>query len=232
MTIEYSRAPEETIDLGNPLLYQEDLVQIARIVADECGDDFLIEFHDDRGAKAREPEGFSAYAGSNEVVALTRVTVSGHRGDLRIVVTLTPREAKINLTAPDNGLRGAAGQVKDICRLRSRPSFNRELAAMVTSGILIATVSIFVNVLDQGVVPLVAAGIAVGGALLGYMRAQKGRASELAGAKLINAPRSESPTHWENHRVVYISNTITGAITLVLGGVIGYFVNQIPGLGG
>lgn len=45
---------------------------------------------------------------------------------------------------------------------------------------------------------------------------------------VVNAPRALRPTHWQRHRVLYLSNVITGTVTLLLGGFIGYLVNQIP----
>jgi hypothetical protein len=40
----------------------------------------------------------------------------------------------------------------------------------------------------------------------------------------------ERPSHWERHRVLYLSNGVNTSASLLLGELVGYFVNQLPPL--
>ncbi|CAM3745826.1 hypothetical protein [Nocardiopsis rhodophaea] len=238
MPLEHRRAPEEATDLGIPRLYREGLTQIATIVRDECAGDLAIDFHDNLDTTGTAPGDFLTFSAQSDAPELlNRLTLTGNRGDTTITVDFTPWEARATVSNPDNSARGAVTQIQDLCRKsgsRTRPriSWPRRGSVMFATGLALIAFVVVANyhrVLSPPAnprPPVVAlfAPLIVGVAAGVWEGWNHG--SRLAPI-LINAPRAERPTHWQKHQPTYIASTIS----LLVGGAIGYVVNQLPRVG-
>lgn len=224
MSLHATLAARETLTLGAPRLYREELESIARIIEGEC-DFFRIDFHDDRGRVSDSSAGFVDYyaqVGAGEL--LERLTISGSRGDLKITVSFAPSGSLVELTNPDNSARGAANQIRSLCRENKRisSSFMESGVAKVFLGLAMVAVVwvVFVGALgitgDNHFASTILTVSLIAGILpdSGLVSVPSGRAA------LINAPRSERPPWLKRHgKDVFL---------LFVGGCVGYGVNQIP----
>ncbi|MFY7069081.1 hypothetical protein ACOQFV_24755 [Nocardiopsis changdeensis] len=238
MPITRSKDPTKSFDLGPIVLFQEELVDIATIIHGSF-DTLEIDFHDDAGSKGELPSDFKDY----DREEINSLTMKSERGKTSLTVTLDPGEAKIHIVNPDDAALGTAQRILDACAERRGKPMTRVRQQALLYGLagpvalcLLAMVILFYFLTQEDAPPAqvfitAASSALIFSALISTITSYMFRAAKLpVGARIINAPRSTRPTHWEKHRVTYISNTITGGISLLLGGVIGYFVNQLPPL--
>jgi hypothetical protein len=232
-SLSFSRPERKEYDLGPVRCFREELVELAQIIAEECGG-VEIDFHDDRGTTGNSPAAFADYAAAGNPERLRRLTVSGRRGATVLAADFTPAGARLTVEEPDNSARGAAERIRANLRPpRITPYFAAVAAVLVAvlgywGGQLFSRADHNMELSPGGdvwvtVVLLLAgwtAAIASSEGGLGL------RGMKSGSSRLVNAPRVERPGHWERHRVLYLSN---GATT-ILGGVIGYLANQAPPL--
>lgn len=216
MTLRTTRDERDSIDLGTPRLYREDLEQIARIVRDECDGQVTIEFFDKRGRVGDAPTAFAEHHAQEDTTEnLERLTISGERGGTELEVSFSPAESRLIVTNPDNSARGAAGQIHQICvahrRYRLRWLRLGDIGLVAAGGALGVVLAGDWRV---GLVSLVAAYTALS---LPWVRSWLEPRT-----LLVNAPRVERPSWWQRHR--------KDALLLLIGGCIGYGVNQVPAL--
>lgn len=230
-----TRDKRESVDLGTPQLYREDLEQITRIVRDECAGQVIIEFFDDRARVGDDPSAFADHHAQEDTSELLeRLKISGERGDTKIEVSFSPRDAQLVITNPDNSARGAAGQIQSLCRERRR-RFGRlhlllsppiegltarvaEIAGGATGLAVLLAINpeLFIGVSLDPVWALLAGAVSALVLLTAFLVQDPG------GPALVNAPRLERPSWWQRHR--------KDVFLLLVGGCIGYGVNQIPAL--
>lgn len=233
MALQTTRAARETLQLGILRLYREELEIIARIVEDES-DDLHIEFHDDRGRVGGASGVFDEYQLQPSTEEnLERLTITGTRGGTKLTVAFTPVDAELTLTDPDNSARGAANQIRNLCRknrrMASRVYMNMPVVRYIMAGMgFVATLILGVHLKGEGLVlpltegvfldatlsmPIVVALASMG--FLAFILLSLSRQP-----LLINAPRSERPSWLKRHG--------KDACLLFVGGCVGYGVNQIP----
>lgn len=229
MSLSERRAPVEAFDLGLPRLYREELVQIAKLIEDEC-DELEIAFHDDRERTGDRPTDFADYHAAPEAPErLDRLTLTGRRGTTELTAAFAPKEARVLVTAPDQSARGTAGLIRDLCR-RNPATNRRRRTFMVTLSLVTYVVCmLFIAVTTGSAVVLAVYAITVFavpvvsvGAL--YLVDLFGIYPVGDRVTLINAPRALRPTHLQKYGRTYLSH----AVSLALGGIIGYVVNQFP----
>ena len=230
--LSHSRPRRTETPLRLARLYREELVEAARIVRDECGN-VEIDFHDDRGTTGTAPEAFDRFAATGGPERLQRLTITGRRGTTSLQLLIAPTEARVIVEEPDNSARGAAQQLVATCGAPSPPAgykIRRFLSALATGGGVAFLALLFLwwgsdSSDDAGADSLMAAFMLVVSFSLGV---RVWRLPPPLKTVLINAPRAQRPTWWERHRKDALLLFIGG----VVGGVIGYFVNQLPPLQG
>lgn len=235
MTLRPTRDERERIDLGTPRLYREDLEQITRIVRDECAGQVIIEFFDDRARIGDAPSAFADHHTQEDTSEiLERLKISGERGDTKVEVSFSPRDAQLVITNPDNSVRGAAGQIQNLCRERRRRFGGVHLLlSPPTEGLAGRVAEIALGVTGTAVLIAINPELVIGVSLDPAWALLAGAVSALvlltvflvqdpSGPALVNAPRLERPSWWQRHR--------KDLFLLLVGGCIGYGVNQIPAL--
>jgi hypothetical protein len=231
MPIHSSRAERVRYSLGTPRLYREELEEIARILYQECEHNLYIEFRDERGRIAGKPEDFAEYAqldGTPEILKF--LILVGQRGRTTMYVSFSPSGADLVVENPDNSARGAAMQIREICRENRRLMGPLARAGLLAASLAaVVLLSIAASVVQQygewrqEAVILWALVIVIGPGGVLLISLGKSQAGVRTGAcLLVNAPRSERPSWWERHR--------RDATALAIGGVIGYLVNQLPAM--
>ncbi|KIH96435.1 hypothetical protein LP52_24990 [Streptomonospora alba] len=217
-------------------LYREEIVEAARIIRDECGH-VEIDFHDDRRTRGASPEAFAAFANTDVgPERLERLTISGRRGTTALSLDITRVEASVVLEEPTNSTRWAAEQLRRLCSpkrgfLRGSMPWKRRLIRRMSIFVLIALAIplVFGIVLIQlvGGFMFVVTYLLFTVVFCVMLIAWQGTRYLLVSPNVvINAPRAERPTWWERHRKDVLLTLVSGTI----GGVIGYFVNQLPPL--
>jgi hypothetical protein len=233
MTLRASGRDKATYSLGSPRLFREELEQIAGILAEEFTD-LMIDFGGVRSHTGDSPADFAAYAiEPSAPQRLPHLRMTGRRGSARAEVEFTPYRASVTVTSPDNGARGAAQQIIDICAKRGnmRRSPFRYIAIgrpSAGTGALAALASAVMTMLIAAALPYSGAkqlvwvvGSGIGAALfMGLVWLVSSHREPV----IVNVPRSEWPSHWARHRKVYI---MVG-LPLLGSAVVAYFVPQIP----
>lgn len=229
--LSHSRPRRTETPLPPSRLYREELAEAARIIHDECGN-VEIDFHDDdRGTTGTAPEAFEAFAETGGTDRLQRLTITGRRGATSLQLLLGPTEARVVVEEPDNAARGAVQQLVLICGSKPVPAghtllrFIRALAAGVGTALMALLILRWGNY-DSAPTDsdLIMSAFAIVISFSLGVRVWKLPPS--LKTVMINAPRDQRPTWWERHRKDILLLLIGGAV----GGVIGYFVNQLPPL--
>jgi hypothetical protein len=211
-------------------LYREELVEAARIIRDECGN-VEIDFHDDRGTTGTAPEAFARFAATGGPERLQRLTITGRRGTTSLQLLIGPTEARVLVEEPDNAARGAMQQIATVCNSHPMPvgyAVRRFLSALLLGGGAAFLSILFLRGSADNSNDVVSDSIMTAFALLVSFAVgvRIWRLPVSLKTVLVNVPRSQRPTWWERHRKDVLLLLIGG----VIGGVIGYFVNQIPPL--
>lgn len=117
MTLEKSRDERISFKVDIPRLYREELREIARIIDGEFPGGLRIDFHDDLGQVGSEPEDIDRY-GEIEGISdnLKSITYFGRRDDTQLTFHLSGMKSELVVLNPDNGSRGAATQIRQICK--------------------------------------------------------------------------------------------------------------------
>lgn len=225
-------AHTETNHLGHVKLYRDELEQIIRSVA-EIGEPII--------------EGPEFTATSEQDLAdqavpekLEWLTITASRGKHQLRVTLNQATAVVEMIEPDTLLRGVLTAVAQVCQRSLRrgrsmaplgvvaPDVARryQRSDRVTKGLLVFVLALATTVISldlylhawmlsrDGLLMLVLIPVP-----LWILWAFRKHSS----AVLINAYRAERPTFWQRKR----DDLLINAVALVLGGVIGYFVNEL-----
>ena len=231
MTLRPTRDEHDSIDLGAPQLYREDLEQIARIVRDECAGQVKIEFFDERGHVGDDPSAFTDHHAQDDTSEiLRRLTISGERGNTKVEVSFSPSTAQLVVTNPDNSARGAASQIHALCQRRAhavmaqRVSLRRfAVSAVLALGLAAGVgVDLLLDTARREALTWLAVLMFVLIILCAFLLVFLFALDAVRGPVLVNAPRVERPSFWQRHR--------KDVALLVAGGCIGYGVNQIPAL--
>lgn len=248
MTINRTKLRTETYRLGAVRLYREDLEAIAKAVA-EIGE-LEITADDFEGNSpfdfAELPEKLSKVQISAPK-AYVEETETIPKAAVKVVLTRTT--STVIVTEPDTLTSGVRTRIQEICRARLRlpqrtpPTTpanvtNPDALQIMIIGITIPTAIIALatniimsitqqplskrNTLDPALQKYLTIGIMSLFAIAicwttFYLLARR------ASAIIVNAYQADRPTWWQRNR----DNVLVSAVSLLLGGIIGYYVNQI-----
>ena len=207
--------------LGHLTLYRDDLEQIAKAVAEvgplriEC-DDWELS----------DPGDF-ADPDLPERLSRLRMVAARREGDTEIVVLLSSHGAEVTVTEPDTLTLGVLRRVQEVCdgRDQSRNAKRRRLARVAALlPLVIVALMAMVRVEDKSVALALLMGLLTLIMFIGALYNVR-RLMHMSGttATLVNNYRTERPSFWQRTR----DDWIIGVVMLLLGGVLGYFVNQI-----
>ncbi|MFV2195465.1 hypothetical protein [Nocardiopsis sp. LOL_012] len=219
--------------MGYLNIYRDDLEALMRAMKDFGGDS--VDATVNRIANLTEPEDFSELPPDVPEKLESVVIKAANKSS---EVTLNLGEARyhgegacsIEIISPDQRSHGLRAQVEDICRPR-----RKRLAAEAREHVSVAIFVLFVVLAmgafflpypDMEYAVLIRGVGAIGISFWPCLFIWK-IASRHWKTSIINEYRAQRPTHWERHRITYISNAVSITVSLVLGGIIGYFVNQI-----
>jgi hypothetical protein len=200
MTLRRTQSRTETTHLGHLKLYRDDLIEIAKALAEvgtlaiECGDWVMDDSMDFENPDLPE--------------RLPDVAMTGTDGKTAVSVKLGEGEASVHLIEPTTFTEGTLSRIlrltKPRRRIFSRIKFDTKtgprMVVFTTRMALLATRMVPFPVSVTGV---------------------------LSSAVLINAYRDERPTFWQRTRDDWIVAVVMLLLGAMLGGVIGYWVNTI-----
>lgn len=186
---------EESTDLGHPTLRQEELVAIAEIVRDECGEELRIGLLDGGDEIGHDPASFAEHRRRSGQAKPGEVFISGRRGRTRITVILG-RDSRVRVSNPDEGSRRAVAAMVEVVRGHQRRFTDR-----AWTGILLGALGLLVTggyagvLLSQG---LMGTGYGLGVVALlvvalGFVLWGQSTSNEGGGARIVNAPRGWFP---------------------------------------
>ncbi|OOC52614.1 MULTISPECIES: hypothetical protein [Nocardiopsis] len=233
MAVERVKKRRETHPLGRLKLYRDDMEAIARVLAEFGTLSFLVN----EEVSGNEPEDFAKIR-DELPERLDLVQMAATREGLHVVVEIGPG-AKVGLVEPDIAAYGALTRVQQICapcRMGRSWWLLLVLAAVcfvsVAGGIVALTLNerMFQETgLVSGVIALI-----FGGLGLGISGAAVRASSEKGGSEvkdiILNVPRAERPTFGQRLVADGGVSFFWAAVGLIGGGLIGYLVNQLPGL--
>ena len=220
----------KTHSLGYLNIYRDDLEVLMRAMKEFGGD--TVKATVNNTATLTEPEDFSELD-VDIPDKLESVVITADNGTSEATLNLGEVRRRgegacsLAITSPDQRSQGLQGQVEDICKPRRKPGAVR---ARDYFSVTIIPLFIFFSFVIFYLVPdpflgaelvFEIMGSAAYSAFICFLIG-KG-ASRYWKTNIINDYRAQRPSHWERHRTTYISNTVS----LLLGGVIGFFVNQI-----
>ncbi|MEV1198456.1 hypothetical protein [Microbispora rosea] len=203
MTVRRVHGPQpEVYLLGHIRVYREDLELMAKALT-EVGP-LQIRCGD---LEATEPRDFQELP---EILDAVRMTSQIPETETKIEVVLSSREAKVALVEPDTLTLGVLGRIQQVAR-GCRRMWSLSPASVNVAGKL-----------SDSSVTRRSAGSAV--AVIGEEVAVWLVTARLrSSAMIINALRSDRPTFWQRTR----DDWIIGAVMAVVGGFIGYLVNEL-----
>jgi hypothetical protein len=228
MTSNRLKLREEMYRLGALKLYRDDLEQIARAVAEvghlrmTCGD-----------WEMNDPADLSANADLPEVLPVLEMMAERDESDTTIRVSLSKLQAVVTLVEPDTLTEGVASRI-----MRLTSGKKRRFAAIMASkgvfwipaGLMVIGLIFFIiwlQTLTGGIRAsrglMIGSGIAAAIAFIGAVLSPAVVYMAGPGSILINAYRSDRPSFWKRTR----DDWTVGAAWALVGGVIGYLVNQI-----
>ncbi|XKK38877.1 hypothetical protein HFP72_31300 [Nocardiopsis sp. ARC36] len=199
---------------------------IAHIIARECSGNLHIDFHDDRERFGSEPADIARYAevdGTPE--NLKGLTLTGKRGETVLTLDFSGWRPVLVILNPDNSIRGAAVQIRDICKANHRSKWTTFLkwAFGVWTALFLLYYLLFSLIFwGWGSLLYEVTYILGSTAIFASVALVLARIRVPSRALLINMPRSERPSWWQRHR--------KDAALLLIGGVVGYLGNQLPEL--
>jgi hypothetical protein len=220
MAVKRTHDRTETYPLGHVRLYRDDLEQIAKAVA-EVGPLKIA-------CPPWELTDPSDFTDPDLPERLPDLTMAAERAgtDAKVNVSLGRELAEVTLTEPDTLTLGVLNRVQQVCRRRRWRWFGRLPLSdwvVMPALILLAVVSqdfVSIDLFDRAL-------IALGGLVLVCMLIivlpQRKNSSGARKAVLINAYRADRPSFWQRTR----DDWIIGVAMLLLGGVLGYLVNQL-----
>ncbi len=228
MPVRRTVAREEIYPLGALRLYREELEAIANAVAESS--ELLIESDDLEATSAGD---FAQLPERPEKLVIRGTRIDPDR---RVVVTLTPGSASVELAEPDTLSAGILARIQAICapcrRLRLRQVIDRSdgLRALVgvlgpfgiafgVTGILVAESSRHkTSILWIGNPLLIAVSFAVGIVGVSYLLFPRPPL-----VIIINAPRAERPTYWQRTRDMWWVGIVTSLAGVIVGYLLGKF---------
>ncbi|WP_174546539.1 hypothetical protein [Nocardiopsis dassonvillei] len=238
MTLRTSRAERVQTEFGALRLYREEMEEIASIIAEECAGNLHINFRDARGRSGSEPADLERYAELDDTPEiLETLSLSGRRGETTMTFEIDDTVSTLVVVNPDNSSRGAASQIRELCLAnrrfpRGRALLHNPYGPLPLGWVLGCSAAMFLVITGIGLQVIaatppedespfqVAAVLVLGIVGAMAMIAAQARPRSL----LINASRAQRPTWWARHR----KDVLLLLIGSVVGGLIGYFVNQLP----
>ncbi|MER7506028.1 hypothetical protein AB0L05_41920 [Nonomuraea pusilla] len=231
----------EVYSLGAIRLYREDLQAIAKAAA-ELGtlriqaDDFAGDDPDD-------------FADLPEKITELRIAAEKADSRTKIVVELSSKNATVTVTEPDTLASGIRARMQEICHARLRPlrwrpstiptsgttakkpmAADRWVATGAVGGATATTIMAAAAVREGTQPPSTLASALDSAALrmlpllsIAIILALVALVLSKSGAILINAYQSDRPTFWQRKR----DDIVIAFVSFWLGGLLGWFVNQI-----
>jgi hypothetical protein len=218
MAVKRTQDRVESYQLGHVKLYRDDLEQITKAVM-EVGDLRVA-----CGAwELTDPGDFSDPELPERLPDL-RMTAHPPGSKAGIEVVLGRWQAHVTLTEPDTRTLGVLSRIQQVCKVRNR-GLRRptSLAMVVVPGLITFGLARFSPPLSNSLTALFIAGWIVLYTFVGDFLLGRTRWGGDESAFLINAYRTERPDFWQRTR----DDWVVGAVWALIGGVIGYFVNQI-----
>jgi hypothetical protein len=223
MVVKRTHDRTEIYRLGHVRLYRDDLEQIAKAVA-EVGPLKIA-------CPPWELTDPSDFANPDLPERLPELTMTAEHGgtDAKVEVSLGREVAEVTLTEPVTLTLGVLNRIQQVCHQRwwrwwiGRLRIGDWVAtlAIVFPGVLVMIFDLSgIDLLDHAM--LVFGGLILGALMISLLAWTK-NSSVSRKAVLINAYRADRPSFWQRSR----DDWVIGVVMLLLGGMLGYLVNQI-----